>query len=277
MKALAILLLASALAVPAAAGTTSISITQAARIADGNLVVDLKVGNAGDEAALSVTPILRFGDERVRGKGKPSLGPNTSFDETLSLPVGTLGEGRWPYHLTVDYTDLNEYPFQALHTQALVVGSPPPAKVVVPAIQGGDISGTGALTITVKNLTPEPRTARIHVLVPAEIEAAGGSREVALDPWKDASLEVPLTNRAALVGSRYPVFVTAEYDDGPVHQTVVAQGSVAIRNVGSFVDRWGRWMSLSGSALVLAWLAYLGVRWLGARWLSRRPAQAGSR
>lgn len=272
MQALAVLLLVSALAAPAVAGTTSISISQVARVVGGQLVVDLEVGNAGDEAALSVTPILRFGDREVRGKGKPNLDPNTSFDETLSLPVGTLGEGRWPFHLTVDYTDLNLYPFSALQAQALVVGSPPYAKVVVPAIQGGDISGTGTLTITVKNLTPESRTVRLHVLVPEEIEATGGSREVPLEAWKDATLEVSLTNRTALVGSRYPVFVTAEYDDGPVHQAVVAQGSVAIVNAGSFVDRWGRWMSISGIALVVAWIAYLGVRWL-----PRRPAPAGSR
>jgi hypothetical protein len=272
MRALVILLLASALAAPAAAGTTSISISQVARVAEGNLVVDLEVGNSGDEEALSVTPILRFGDKQVRGKGTPRLAPDTSFAETLSLPVGTLGEGRWPFHLTVDYTDLNLYPFAALQAQAIVVGRPPPAKVVVPAIQGGDITGTGALAITVKNLTPESHTARIHVLVPEGIEAAGSSRELALDAWQDATLEVTLTNRAALVGSRYPAFVIVEYDDGPVHQAVVAQGSVAIIGEGSFIERWARWLWITSTALVVGWLAYLG-----ARWLQRRPASAPSR
>lgn len=272
MQVLAILLLLSPLAAPAAAKTIDITISHVARIADGNLVIDLKVGNSGDEAALSVTPILRFGDKEVRGKGKPSLDPNASFDETLSLPVGTLGEGRWPYRLTVDYTDLNLYPLQALQAQAIVVGGPPPPKLAVRAIQGGDISGTGTLEITVKNLTPEPRTARINVLVPESIEATAGSRELSLDAWQDATLEVPLRNRTALLGSRYPVFVTAEYDDGPVHQAVMAQGSLAILGVGSFVERWGRWLWIAGVTLVLAWLAYVGTRML-----PRRPAAARSR
>jgi hypothetical protein len=272
MKALAIILVASALAAPAAADSISISISQTARVAGGDLVVDLKVGNSGDTEALAVTPILRFGDKEARGKGKPRLAPNTSFDETLSLPVGTLGEGRWPYRLAVDYTDENQYALHALQTQAIVVGSPPPAKVVVPAIQGGNLAGTGALAITVKNLTPETRVARINVLVPEGIEATGGSRELPLDAWQEATVEVPLTNRSALVGSRLPIFVTAEYDDGPVHQAVVAQGSVAIVNAGSFVDRWGRWLSISGIALVVVWLAYLGMYWL-----QHRPAPAGSR
>ena len=119
--------------------------------------MDVKVGNSGDEAALSVTPVLRFGDKEVRGKGKPSLGPNASFDEALTIPSGTLGEGRWPYRLAVDYTDQNQYPFQALQTQTAIIGNPPPAKVAVPAIKSEEIAGSGTLAVTVKNLTRRHR------------------------------------------------------------------------------------------------------------------------
>jgi hypothetical protein len=271
MQALLTLLLSALLAARATAGTTTIDLTQVARVAEGQLVVELTVGNSGDEAALSVTPILRFGEQEVRGQGAPRLDPDASFEETLSLPVGTLADGRWPYLIAVDYTDGNQYPFQALQARALVVGSPPPAKVVVPAIEGGDLAGTGTLRVTVKSLTPEPRTARVRVLVPDGIEATDVSREVSLDGWQDATLEVPLTNRTALVGSVYPVFVTAEYEDGPVHQAVVAQGQLAIVGVGSFIDRYGRWLSIAGAALVALWLVSLG-----ASRLLRRPATPGS-
>ena len=135
MKAFLVLVYVSLLAGAAAAKNISITISQATHVSEGNLVVTVKVGNSGDEAALSVVPSLYFGDKVVRGKGKPSLEPNTSFEETLSLPVGTLGEGRWPYRLAIDYTDANQYPFQALQTQAVVIGNPPPAKVAVPAIK----------------------------------------------------------------------------------------------------------------------------------------------
>ena len=91
MKARAALLLASLLAAPASAGTTTITISQQARVAEGRLVVELKLGNEGDEAALSVTPTLRFGEQDVGGKGTPRLEPEDSFEETLALPVGTLG------------------------------------------------------------------------------------------------------------------------------------------------------------------------------------------
>ena len=53
---------------------------------------------------------------------------------------------------------------------------------------------------------------------------------------------MPVMNRTALVGSRYPVFVAAEYDDGPVHQAVVAQGIVAVVATESFFTRYRRFL-----------------------------------
>src|SRR6516165_12468894 len=98
MRALVLIVAACALAAPAEAGTISITISQGVAVSADKLMVNLKVGNSGDEAALSVTPSLRFGDQVVRGKGKQSLAPNTSFEETLTLPVGSLGEGRSEEH-----------------------------------------------------------------------------------------------------------------------------------------------------------------------------------
>jgi hypothetical protein len=264
MKGLALFLAATALTGTAVAGTISITISQAARIADDNLIVDVKVGNSGDEAALSVTPVLRFGDKEARGKGKASLEPNGSLEETLTVPVGALGEGRWPYRLAVDYTDQNQYPFQALHTQTAVTGTPPPAKVTVPAIKSQEISGSGTLTVAVKNLTPDQRTAKVAVLVPEGLEATDGVRQVALDGWKEAELEVPVSNRTALVGSRYPVFVTAEYDDGAVHQAVVAQGILTVGATESFFTRNRNRLWLIAGAVVLVWLAFVASRVLRA-------------
>jgi hypothetical protein len=266
MRSLLLSLLVAAAAVGSArAGTISISITQSTRLDAGNLIADVKVSNAGDEAALSVTPILQFGDKAVRGTGIPSLGPNASHQETLTVPVGTLGEGRWPYRIAVDYTDQNQYPFQALFAQALVVGSPPAAKVAVPAITNTDIAGSGTLSVTVKNLTADPRSTKVNVLVPEGLEATAASQTVELAGWKDATLKVPVVNRTALVGSRYPVFVTVEYDDGGVHQAAVAQGIVAVTAAGSFVDLWGRTLWMAAAVLVGLWLAALAFRTL------RRP------
>ena len=263
MRALILLAAACALAAPAAAGTISITISQGVAVSADKLMVNLKVGNTGDEAALSVTPSLRFADQVVRGKGKQSLAPNTSFEETLTLPVGSLGEGRWPYRIAVDYTDQNQYPFQALQTQAINVGSPPPAKVVVPTIKSADIAGSGTITLTVKNLTADPRTARVSVFVPEGLEATDPVRDVKLEGWKEQVLEVPVTNRTALAGSRYPVFVAVEYDDGSVHQAAVAQGMVSVIEAQSFFSRNGRLLWIGAGVLIALWLGVVVMRGVG--------------
>ena len=47
----------------------------------------------------------------------------------------------------------------------------------------------------------------------------------------------------------------AEYDDGPVHQGVVAQGIVAVVAADTFLDRNARALRIGAIALVAAWLA----------------------
>src|SRR5207253_1711564 len=93
----------------------SISISPVVELRDGALAARVQVTNSGDEAAHTVAPILRFGDKEVRGPAHDQLAPNQTMTAELSLPVGELGPGRWPYRLAVDYADANQYPFQALH------------------------------------------------------------------------------------------------------------------------------------------------------------------
>src|SRR2546426_10478516 len=114
---------------PAAAGSISISILPVVELREGALSAQVKVSNVGDEAAQSVAAVLVFGEHKARGEIHPSLAPGASMDAALSLPVGELGTGRWPYQIAVDYTDANQYPFQAIHAGLVTAGSPPPAKM----------------------------------------------------------------------------------------------------------------------------------------------------
>ncbi len=258
-----LLLLACALAVvadTAMAGTISISIVPVAELKDGDLAVKLRVNNSGDEAALSVAPKLVFRDAEVRGKGTPRLEPGTNVEETLTIPAGQLAEGRWPYRVSVDYTDLNQYPFQALQVQSLVVGNPPPAKVAVARLESDGIAGSGDVRLQLKNLTAEERKTTVHLLLPEGLETSSPKQEITLDGWEEQEVEVPVTNRTALAGSRYPVFVAVEYEDGDVHQGLVSQGVVAIEAGETFFARHRSSLLWIAGAFVLLWLVILGAR-----------------
>src|SRR5437762_2253586 len=105
--------LALCLVGPAAAGSISISIAPVVEPREGALSAQVKVSNVGDETAQSVAAVLVFGEHKARGEIHPSLAPGASVDAALSLPVGELGTGHWPYQIAIDYTDANQYPLFA--------------------------------------------------------------------------------------------------------------------------------------------------------------------
>ncbi len=262
---LAMLLLAAAAASTALAGKISIGIQHRAELRDGALVVTATIRNSGDEAAQTVMPVLRFQDKEVRAQARPSLEPDASMEETLSVPVGELGEGRWPFRLAVDYTDLNQYPFQALEVHAITVGNPPPAKLSVkgPTIEGG-LAGSGTLRVEVKNLSADARKIRVLLQLPEGLEAQPPAHALDLAGWGEKTLKVSATNRTALAGSKYPVFAIAEYEDGPVHHAVVGRGMVEIVAEASRVASWRPWLFWAAGALVAVWVAVLLLRARGS-------------
>jgi len=249
--------LALCLAAPAAAGSISISIAPLVELREGALSAQVKVSNVGDESAQSVAAVLVFGEHRVRGDLRPSLAPGTSMDAALTLPVGGLGTGRWPYQIAVDYTDANQYPFQAVHLGLVTVGSPPPAKVAVSELKADPLSSSGTLSIRVKNLAGVARQASVSVVAPEGIEVTAPTQEVKLAAWEERTVTAPIVNRTALVGSRYPLFAQVQYDEDGVHQTVAGQGMVEIEAAQSFLEKWRLWFEIVAGVLVAAWLGVL--------------------
>ena len=265
------LLVAVLLPAVAAAKNISISIQPAVEVKDGALTARVRISNGGDEAAESVAPVLRFGEQVARAEVRPALAPNEVINATLTLPAAGLATGRWPYRLAVDYTDANQYPFQALHVGLVTVGqTPPPAKIAVAEVKAPPLAGSGTVQVRVKNLAAVERRVAVLLAVPEGLEVTKPPGDVALAAWAESTVGIPIVNRTALVGSRYPLFVAAEYDDEGVHQTVVGQGIVEIQTAQSFVQEWRTTLWVGGGILIALWLALL--LWQGSvRRLRREP------
>ncbi len=243
---------------PAAAGSISISISPVVELREGTLSAKVKVSNVGDESAQSVAAVLVHGERTARGEIRPTLAPGASMEAALSLPAGDLGTGRWPYEIAVDYTDANQYPFQAIHLGLVTVGSPPPAKVAVSEIKADPLSSSTTVQVRVKNLAGVVRKASVILVTPEGIEVTTPVQDVTLAAWEERTVSAPLVNRTALVGSRYPVFAEVQYDeDGGVHQTVAGQGMVAIEAAHSFFEKWRSWFAIGALVLVALWLGIL--------------------
>jgi len=252
--------------VPASAKTISITITQRAEQRGANLVVNLTVGNTGDESAKAVTPNLKFGDKQVKGKTHDDVAPNTTFEEELTIETGTLGPGRWPYQVRVDYADANLYPFQALLVTSLPIENPPTAKLSVSKIESEGIADSGPIDIRLKNLSATERDVGFHVVVPEGLEAPDAAATVHLAGWAEVTSSATILNRTALAGSKYPVFVVVEFDDGGMHQSVIGQGIVEIVAPRNVWETYQTPLIAGAVLLVVLWLAYV-VRGV----MSRQP------
>src|SRR5438552_433901 len=131
------------LAGPAAAGSISISIQPVVELREGALSAQVKVSNVGDEAAESVAAVLVFGEHKARGEIHPSLAVGASMDATLSLAVGDLGTGRWPYQVAVAPPGTRPPPSAARPAGRAGGGSPPRPRRGVPGGRGAPLGGAG--------------------------------------------------------------------------------------------------------------------------------------
>ncbi len=203
------------------------------------------VANSGDEAAHSVAVVLEIQGIEVRGERRPLLEAGASFGERLEVALPGPGEGRWPYRLAVDYTDANQYPFQALSVATFERGAPPLSEVAVTSVGVPPLAGEGRATVRLKNLSDVERRANLRLVVPRGVEAPEGAAAVTLAPWEERSVELDLVNRFALAGSRYPLYAVLEYDEGSLHHSVVATAALEVIEA----------TPVAGEGLPLAWIA----------------------
>jgi hypothetical protein len=255
------------------AGNISIQLTPLPQVRDGVLSVELTVRNAGDEPGHSIVPALGFRDKTVRGDVTPILRPNESIETILEIPADELGTGRWPYSIAVEYADANEYPFHALHVGTVMVGAPPPMKVALVGIEPPPLASTGDLKVRVKNLSADARTMTVDVHLPDGVELEAPIAPAELKGWEERPITASLINRTGLPGSRYAIFVAAEYDDGPMHQAVVVPATLEIVAAQSMFEQHRTLFWVLAGGLVVAWGIGIGW-WLVSR---RRSTARGSR
>ncbi len=242
----------------ALAGSISISIAPTVELRDGTLAATVQVSNSGDEAAHAVAPLLHFRDQEVRGTAREVLAPKESMRAELTLPAADLGVGRWPYRLAVDYADGNQYPFQALHLGMVAQGNVPPAKVGVLDLATEPLAGSGSVRMRVKNLSATARDVSLTIVLPEGVEVTDPIRHVALGPWEETKISSSLVNRTALAGSRYPIFVTAEYADEGVHEVALGNAILEVTNPRSFFQAQRSLLWIVAAVLVAGWLGFLG-------------------
>lgn len=226
-------LFAFLLFVPGRTAASYISIDTAitAGVRDNRTSVSLVITNKGDEAAHNVLAIVEAGGKTARGALKEVLGVNESLKEQFGLETVYAKPGRYPFVVTVEYTDANLYPFTALSVAHLNYKDPGNARVVC-AAPPLKIIEKGRQTLSVTNMDDAPRTVHVRLAAARELSVARPETDVVLGPGAKKDVQFDLGNTSALPGSSYPVYGVITYEDGERFNSYICSGALTVEKEG---------------------------------------------
>ncbi len=194
------------------AGTISINSTLAPVENEGRQGFEISVGNSGDEAAKNIQVHAELDGETQSGPVWDTLknGDNRThriyFDKLPQTP------GTYPVFITIDFADLNLYPFTALDLATLDVGEGAARSRLFGKAEPVEIGKKGRVRFTLKNLDKQAKTVSVRVFGPRELNVAGGDITLQLAEEAEASESIPVSNFSAQPGASYPLFLVFTYE-----------------------------------------------------------------
>jgi hypothetical protein len=241
---------------PAWAGKISLE-TQIQLSAPGDILhATVSVTNHGDESAYNVQIKAESLNPPLQSLLQQTLPVGKTFSATFRQSIKNFPPGRYPLLLRILYADANMYPFSAPATSSFIHGQD-----AVPDLLGifehTQIGRNGRLLLKLKNPGELSKRVHIRLFLPQELSAENPAQEIELAPRQETSLRFPVHNFSALEGSTYAVFAVLEYDQGGLHYSTLAPGTVTIGSSGSFGNDW-----IFGILLVIlfTWLIFVNVR-----------------
>jgi hypothetical protein len=220
------------------AGTISMNSSFASKEVDGKQGLEVSVQNDGDEAARAVQIHVELAGEEQTGPKWENMAPKEKKSQLFFFEKIPPKPGTYPALVTIDFADLNMYPFTALNVAAMQVGSSSSKAQIFAKADSLTISKSGTLSMSVKNLDAKPKSLKARVLAPRELDVKPilFEMELAANSTVDRSIEV--ANFSALPGAGYPIFIIFEYDQGDVHYShplvspiKIAQGGLSNTNL----------------------------------------------
>ena len=251
---------------PARASFITLTIETRSSATETGLVLNIRVTNSGDEAALSVRAEAALAGAPVLQTLTPRLDVGDSADGSVNLGALPATPGLYAASLRLHYTDLNGYPFSAPQVITVPTNAPEAMGPVEAGMEPVTLEREGVLRVVLRPLAATSIEARVRLVLPREIQAEPAERSVALFPGQDRACEFTLRNLSGRPGSRYATFAAIEYEHAGRHASLVRTTTVAIGAPRSFASLrvWG-WPA--AGAVLLA--AFLAAQFAGRR--SRKP------
>lgn len=210
-----------------------------------NLNVVISVTNSGKESAHKLHPSVQAGTVKVALPELLELKPNSSHQFTASIRSESAKTGTYPLFVTLGYSDANGYSFSAIATNSYSAREASSSDIFG-ILTAGPISDEGELLLKLKNNSLQSQQVTLTPFLPAELSAKGLPPTATLAPGSEQELKARLSNFSALGGSRYPVFITAEYEIADRHYTSVITTMVNIVPRGTPFSVYRNWLIGAG-------------------------------
>ena len=234
----------------------SINTKTSATFQENTLIVEVSVTNKGDEPAYSVQVGVDANDITALTPVKDVLQINETHTVETTFDMDIQTAGRYPLIVTVDYTDLNQYPFSAISSSYFFY-----KEDVTPKIHGKmdslEISKSGKFVLTLKSLLDKDKKIKVKLIVPRELSVLEPVTDIDLYSKSENKIRFDINNFSALAGSNYQVFAVIGYEDNNKRYTVTIPGIVKIMERTDFLKTY-KWVFIGIGAALLA--IFLGLQ-----------------
>jgi len=233
------------------------------------LEVHVDLTNRGDAFAGSVTAEADLLGERGRSTLPEGLAPGGTGRLTFHLPLDLPRPGVYALTLLLDYSTVDPGAAASPETLSqrayllvsLGAATPPPAVRV--SVAPGTLGTYGTVPIEIESADGQAHRVRVRVETARGLRALDGGREVDVPTEGAARLEAGLVRSGPPRSGRQGILVIVEAQDGDVHRTAVATGSVELVREEPWLPRLRVPLAAAAALLVAATLA--------AELLRRRP------
>lgn len=215
---------------------------------NNGLRIKIVITNEGDETAYNIQIHVNENTKIQSSPVKQHLAVKECFAYEFHYNLTQIKHGRYPLIITVDYTDVNQYPFTATTAAYYSFGSDTVSQVCGLA---SDIRLTNYTTIPLllRNIDELPKEVHLCLIVPKELSVQEKNKKVILQPRSELNTTFGVSNFSALPGSRYQVFFILEYEDESRHYCSVVPCFINTDVPRGFFRKY-RWYIIAGSSLL---------------------------
>ena len=184
-------------------------------IANDTAVSGVSIKNSGDEAAWNVKVSLLlpqgFSSDTIYA-GKLNAGGTYNGNFNVSRLPG-IAKGSYSIAVLTEYQDANGYQFSSISPNLIVYETPAGSRITgqLESITLGE-KGSKSMQLRLMNRDSTAHNVSIRIFLPNEITSPDSEKSLSIGPNEEKTVTFTVSNYGALVGSKYAVFASFDYE-----------------------------------------------------------------